>query len=217
MWTPAQMAVFLEVARKSTFYPLFVLAVGSGLRRGELLGLRWQDVGAKNVSVVQAAKVENNRVVVGGLKTPSARRRVPVGEHVLAALGECRSRQDSLKAKLAELGLGHEYADQGLVFATDFGRPIHPRNLERAFYALQDKARERLGGLPHGGLHTPRHFYASSSIHGGVNSTTLSKRVGHTTVRLTLDRYSHIWDEVEAEGLDLSGLLTPRTTPAFVN
>ena len=115
--------------------------------------------------------------------------------------------------------LGSAYEDNGLVFATGFGKPLHPRNLERTWYALQDKARERLPELPHGGLHTLRHYYASSSIHGGVNSKTLSKRMGHTTVRLTLDRYSHVWDEIEAdaEGLDISNLLKPLTHSEYTN
>jgi integrase len=202
------------VALQSDLYSLFVLAVGSGLRRGELLGLRWQDVGANNVSVQQAVKLENNKIIIGAPKTKSSKRRVPVGKEVLDVLRGHRSRQDALKAKL-DLG----YTDQSLVFATALGKPLHPRNLERTFYALQDKVRERLPELPHGGLHTLRHFYASSSIHCKVDPKTLSKRMGHTTVRLTLDRYSHIWEEVEAaaEGLDISGLLTPRTTTNYVN
>ena len=105
------------------------------------------------------------------------------------------------------------------MFTTALGKVIHPRNLERTWYALQDKTRERLPELPYGGLHTLRHYYASSSIHGGVNSKTLSMRMGHTTVRLTLDRYSHIWEEVEAEseGLDISELLQSRTTLEYTN
>lgn len=214
IWEPEQMAVFLEAARQSELYALFVLAVGSGLRRGELLGLRWQDVGASSVSVVQTVKLEDNKIVIGAPKTKSSRRRVPVSTAVIDALRAHGTRQDTLKSKL-----GPAYADQGLVFATALGKPLHPRNVERAFYALQDKARERLPGLPHGGLHILRHFYASSSIHSKVDAKTLSKRMGHTTVRLTLDRYTHIWEEVEAasEGLDISGLLTPRTPQEYVN
>lgn len=206
IWTPDQMATFLEMARDNSLYPLFVLAVGAGLRRGELLGLRWKDIGVSSVSVQQAVKLESNRAVVGSPKTPSAKRRVPVGKDVMAALDPHREAQAAHRRRIEGA-----YEDYGLVFATALGKPLHPRNLERTWYALQSKTRERIPDLPLGGLHTLRHFYASSSIHSGVNFKTLSKRMGHTTVRLTLDRYSHIWEEVEAEseGLDISGLLRP--------
>lgn len=159
------------------------------------------------MSVQQAVKLESNRVVVGSPKTPSAKRRVPVGKEVIAALDAHREAHAAHRRELEGV-----YEDHGLVFATALGRPLHPLNLERTWYALQSKTRERIPDLPLGGLHTLRHFYASSSIHAGVNSKTLSKRMGHTTVRLTLDRYSHIWEEVEAEseGLDISDLLRPR-------
>lgn len=79
IWTPAQMAVFLRVARESPLYPLFVLAVGSGLRLGELGGLRWRDVELNAVNVRQALKLENGKLVFGPPKSKAAKRRVTGG------------------------------------------------------------------------------------------------------------------------------------------
>ena len=104
IWMPNQMATFLEVARESPLYALFVMAVGSGLRRGELLGLKWKDIGAGNVSVQQTVKLENNKIIIGTPKTKSSRRRVPVSEDVLAALNAHREAQ---AAHQTELVLDH--------------------------------------------------------------------------------------------------------------
>ena len=75
----------------------------------------------------------------------------------------------------------------------------------------------RLGNLPHSGLHTLRHFHATFAIRNGMDSKMLSERLGHTDVRLTLNRYTHIWDEMRfASAVDISSLLTPQT-PLVVN
>ena len=211
-WTPPQMSVFMDVARSSPLYALFTLAIGSGLRCGELLGLRWIDVEANAINVRQALKLKDNKVTFGPPKTKSSARRVPVSPDVIVALRAYKELQDAVKA---ELGSG--YIDRGLVFTTSLGTPIHPRNLERTWYKLQEQARARLSNLPHGGLHTLRHFHASLAIRNGMDSKMLSDRLGHTDVRLTLNRYTHIWDEMRsASAVDISSLLTPQT-PLAVN
>ncbi len=212
LWTPAQMGVFIDVARSSPLYALFTLAIGSGLRRGELLGLRWIDVEANAVNVRQALKLKDNKITFGPPKTKSSARRIPVSNDVIDALKAHEELQDEVKAKL-----GGGYIDSGLVFATDLGTPIHPRNLERTWYRLQEQTRTRLSNLSPGGLHTLRHFHASLAIRNGMDSKMLSERLGHTDVRLTLNRYTHIWDEMRfASAVDISSLLTSRT-PLGVN
>lgn len=150
--------------------------------------------------------MKDNQISFGPLKTKGSARRIPVTNDVIAALRAHEELQDAVKAKL-----GGGYSDNGLVFATNLGKPIHPRNLERTWYRLQEQARVRLGHLPPGGLHTLRHFHASFAIRDGMDSKMLSERLGHTDVRLTLNRYTHIWDERRsASAVDISSLLTPQ-------
>lgn len=214
IWTPAQMGVFLRVARESSLYPLFVLAVGSGLRLGELGGLRWRDVDVNAVNVRQALKLEDGKLVFGPPKSKAARRRVTVSGDVTAALEAHRETQAALKKEF-----GSEYQESGLVFTTALGTPLQPRNVERTFYDLQERARAILkGDLPHGGIHTLRHFHASIAIHGGMNVRTLADRLGHSDVTLTLRTYTHVFDEVRANSaVDISGLLTPEQSPLYAN
>lgn len=213
IWSRQQMGVFMEVAREHPLYPLFVLAIGSGLRLGELGGLRWRDVDLNAVNVRQALKIENGKLVFGPPKSKAARRRVTVSGDVTGALEAHREAQAVLRREL-----GSAYQDNGLVFATAVGTPLNPRNIERTFYALQKKARERMGGLPHGGIHTFRHFHASIAIQAGMNVRVLADRLGHSDVTLTLRTYTHVFDEVrENSAVDISSLLTPEPTPAYVN
>ena len=210
------LALFIKTVhilmRSSPLYALFTLVIGSGLRRGELLGLRWIDVETNAINVRQALKLKNNKITFGPPKTKSSTRRVPVSNDVIAALRAHEELQTAAKAEL-----GGDYIDSDLVFATNLGTPMHPRNLERTWYRLQEQARVRLGNLPHGGLHTLRHFRASLAIRNGMDSEMLSERLGHTDVRLTLNRYTHIWDETRfASAVDISSLLTPQT-PLVVN
>ena len=122
IWTPAQMAVFLSGARESFLYSLFVLAVGSGLRLG---GLRWRDVDQNAVNVRRALKIENGELVFRPPKSKAAKRRVTVSDEVRAALEATYKIQ-----AVARKELGSAYQDNGLVFATAVGTPLHPRNVE---------------------------------------------------------------------------------------
>ena len=205
VWTLAQMQKFLEVAQEDSLRDLFIVAVGSGLRRGELLGLRWRDVEVNAINVRQAVKVVNNQAVMGPPKSRSSRRRVVVSPEVISALEVHRELQAAYKAKL-----GMAYEDNGLVFANELGKVIHPRNLERTWYRLQERTRQHVPDLPHGGIHSLRSFHATLAIRNGMDAKMLSERLGHTDVRLTLNRYARVWDEVRsASAVDISSLLVP--------
>lgn len=74
------------------------------------------------------------------------------------------------------------------------------------------------GDLPHGGIHTLRHFNASIAIHGGINVRTLADRLGHSDVTLTLRTYTHVFDEIRANSaVDISGLLNSQTATVYAN
>ena len=213
IWSETQMKEFLGVAKDSTLYSLFVLGVGTGLRLGELAGLRWKDVTLNAVSVQQALKVVNNRLQFGSPKTPNSRRRVAISPEVVSALDVHREKQSAQKKDF-----GAAYEDNGLVFATELGKPLHLRNIERAFYALQKRVRKTLPDLPHSGMHGLRHFHASLCIHNGMNVRMLADRLGHTDVTLTLRTYTHVFEDHQGVAApDMSGLFTPKAVPNYAN
>jgi integrase len=166
--------------------PIFVVALGSGLRRGEILALRWSDIGTKELNVARA--LEQTK---GGLrfKEPkrNSRRSVPLPAWAVAEIGAHRKRQ--LEHRLA-LGQGGQ---PELVFTNIRGEIIPPNNLSR------DWARTlRAKKLPHYSFHSLRHTYASILLVADrLDVLTVSRRLGHRDAALTLKRYGHLLDTIE--------------------
>lgn len=202
---------FLNVARKDRLYPLYLLALTTGMRRGELLGLRWQDVhlDAGWLEVRQTLAVMRGKPVIQKeTKTRSSTRAVSLPSVAVDALRAHRLEQDRERAAHAE-----DYQDNGLVFCGIQGQPIGPSNLRRRFRTLLRKA-----GLPEIRLHDLRHTHATMLFSAGVNLKLVSDRLGHTTTGITADIYAHVLprmrDEVAAtvdrlfsphEGLQVEG------------
>ncbi|MBC7107125.1 MAG: site-specific integrase, partial [Firmicutes bacterium] len=152
--TEEEVGRFLEAARGYRLFPAFHLLVGSGLRRGELLGLRWQDVNleAGTVTVERSLVATRTGPVFQEPKTRSGRRTVPLPRPVVRSLKAWRVRW-----KEERLKLGPDWPHTDLVFPTEVGTPIHPRNFLRAFKQVLAKA-----GLPETiTVHAIRHTYAT--------------------------------------------------------
>jgi integrase len=177
---------FLQVARTSgdRFEALYVLAITTGLRRGELLGLRWDDVDLERgtLRVGRSLVREGGRHTVGETKTRRGRRQVNLTPRTLSALEAHRTRQLEEKMRLAET-----YEDRGLVFSTTVGTPVNPENLvNRSFKPLLKKA-----GLPKIRFHNLRHTCATLLLGRGVHPKFVQELLGHATIAMTLDTYSH--------------------------
>jgi integrase len=132
-WTAAEARAFLDAATGDPLYPAFVLLLLYGLRRGEVLGLRWHDVDQadKEIRIRQQVLRVKDRLWIGPVKTAAGRRDLPLlqlASEVLAI------RLGAQAADRAELGCA--WQDNGLVFTTRTGRPIEPRNLVRSFRAF---------------------------------------------------------------------------------
>ena len=178
--------VFLDVARESgdRFEPLYVLAITTGLRRGELLGLRWEDLDLerKTLRVSRALVREGGHHILGETKTKRGRRRVELTTRTVSALKIHRKRQLEERVRLSGL-----YEDQGLVFATSTGKPVNPENLvKRSFKPLLVKA-----ALPEIRFHDLRHTCATLLFGRGVHPKMVQELLGHATIAMTLDTYSH--------------------------
>lgn len=188
LWTPEQAAAFLDAARPHRLYALFYLAMSTGLRRGELLGLRWCDLRASNVTVKQSlvkAKAGGTRI-----ETPKNHKTRTVGlpPDALEVLMCHRQVHNAEKAQAAVEG--HSWPASDLVFTSEVGTPVHPDNPKRVLNAICQEA-----GVPRLRLHDLRHLYSSVCIASGVDPKELAHRLGHARASFTLDRYTHLFAE----------------------
>jgi integrase len=191
--SPDQLGRLLDTAHAAgdRLAPLWTVAVYSGCREGELLGLRWGDVDlARGTLAVRRALVGARGGVpqFGAPKTGRSRRTVTLPAEAIEALLAQRERQQRERRRL-----GPDYADYGLVFASHLGTPLLVRNVIRGFKAALARA-----GLPgHYRVHDLRHAAATLMLAAGVHPKVASARLGHSTVGITLDLYTH-----SVEGLD---------------
>ena len=200
--TPEQLQKFLETAKPNPSYPAFLLEWATGLRRGELLGLRWQDVdfAGGRIHVRQALIRTSEGLQISEPKTPKSRRTIPVPQQVMDALRDHQKHQGEAK----ELA-GAAYADTGLVFANALGKGLDPRSFTRLFERLLDKAE-----LPRVSFHDLRHSHATMLMGLGEHPKVVQERLGHSTIGMTLDTYSHVLPGLQEKVADkLGALLSP--------
>jgi integrase len=175
----------LDAAQGDRLEALYVLAVTTGMRQGELLALRWQDVDMKNgaVSVRRTITRNGGSIEMGEPKTKKSRRSIRLTPRAIEAL------EAHLEHQLREMGiLGDRYEDQGLIFTTSTGRPINPSNLrQKNFARLLKDAR-----LPHIRFHDLRHTCATLLLAQGTHPKYVQELLGHATIAITLDTYSHV-------------------------
>lgn len=183
--TADQTRTFLAYVRETEprLWPLFVTAAYTGLRAGELFGLRWSDVDleARTIRVGQTVVQLPGGWSFGEPKTEKSARPLPLVPDVLASLKEQRARQ--LEERLA-CASWHEY---DLVFATPVGTPLNPSNVNKQLHKALDRC-----GLPRMGLHGFRHGCASLMLAKGVHMRVVMEWLGHSQIALTMNTYSHV-------------------------
>jgi integrase len=175
----------LSAARGNRLEALYWLAITTGMRQGELLALRWRDVNFETGSLCirGTLTLRNGRKAVSEPKTPGSRRQVAVGEQVKDVLRAHRARQ--AEERLAK---GDAWIEKDYVFANQQGNPIEPTNLRRrSFYPLLEKA-----GIESIRFHDLRHTAATLLLGEAIHPKIVSERLGHSSVSITLDLYSHV-------------------------
>ena len=183
-WTAEQLHRFLVSLEGDPFRaPLFLLAT-TGMRRGEALGLKSGDVRLDDaqLDVRRTLGTVNNTLVVNDPKTERGRRTVSLDPPTVDALRHHRAEQLRLR-----LATGPGYDVHGWVFAQYDGSPLHPTRFQRVFHR-----RVVAAGLPRIRLHDLRHTWATLALRAGVNPKIVQERIGHASVAITLDLYTHL-------------------------
>ena len=182
-WSAKDLRKFLESTKDSRLYPLWHTMAMTGLRRGEALALRWEDVDLKTgrISVRRSHVPIGTKVIVTQPKTRRGTRLVSIDPGTVTVLK--KRRQQQMEERLAWEGA---WNDTGLVFTWEDGSMIHPERATKNFASAVKKA-----GVPGITLHGLRHTNATLALAAGVHAKIISERLGHATVSLTLDVYSH--------------------------
>jgi integrase len=183
--SPDEARALLVAAQGDRLEALYLLAISTGLREGELLALRWEDVDleAAVVRVSRTLTRNGGKVSVGPPKTKNSRRTVGLTDGAVEALREHLTRQlEEMKSA------GSLYRPGGLVFANEVGGIVNPSNLRnRSLKALLERA-----GLPAIRFHDLRHTCATLLLSRNVNPKIVSEMLGHASIAITLDTYSHV-------------------------
>ncbi|CAN5246739.1 site-specific integrase [soil metagenome] len=187
-----QVDTLLRATADNRYHALYTVAVMAGLRLGELLGLKWTDIDfdGGRLMVRRACQFQSgNGLVLTEPKTSKSRRTVHLSQRAVFALKEHRKRQ--LQERLM---LGSEWADLDLVFPNHTGGLLNPGNASNAFKAALVKH-----GLPAVRFHDLRHTAATLLLSAGTHPKIVSEMLGHSSIALTLDTYSHVIPAMHAE------------------
>jgi integrase len=199
----SQISQMLVTAKGHRWEALYHLAIVTGMRQSELLGLKWTDLDyiRKYLKVErQLQRPVGNGVEFISPKTRFGKRSIALGENTMDLLHIHYERQ-----QVERLAAGETWVEYGLIFTTSNGTPIHQRNLQRDFKALIKQA-----GLPPIRFHDLRHSAASLLLNHDVPVIVVSRRLGHARTSITMDVYGHLIPSMQAEAAELiDELVTP--------
>ncbi|MGW9348443.1 protein kinase domain-containing protein [Nocardiopsis flavescens] len=203
VWTVEQTCQFLDFVCDHRLYALFHLVVMTGLRRGEVVGLRWEDVDLARgtVGVVRQLQSHPGQGMVESAPKSAASRRTLVLDHT--TLGVLRRHRHGQQTEAAEHGLGWD--PQGYVFTAVRGGPMAPERLSRLFRELNTAS-----GLPPVRFHDLRHGAATLALAAGVELKVVQAMLGHASIVLTADTYASVLPEVAREAAERMAWLVLR-------
>jgi len=197
-WDEDEIARFLETAKDSPYYALFYTALYTGMRRSELLGFKWGDVDFTMSQVYvnrSLHHLKDGSYVFTQPKSTRSRRTIALSPSAILTL-----RNHYEKQKLERAMLGISLKDDDLVFSQLDGKPLRPNTVTRAWTMLAGRA-----GVKVIRLHDARHTHASLMLKQGVHPKIVQERLGHASIQMTLDTYSHVapgLQQAAAEGFD---------------
>ena len=193
-WKAEEVKAFLSHVGDDRLHTAWLLLATTGMRRGEALGLRWDDLDLEDgwASTNQSLISVGYAIELSEPKTQRGRRRVALDATTAAALRDHRTRQ------LEEcMAWGPAWENTGNVFVREDGSPIHPDAFSKQF-----NSRVATAGLPRIRLHDLRHTHATLALQAGIHPRVVSERLGHATIAITLDTYSHAIPAMEKAAAD---------------
>lgn len=190
VWDLDQVKTFLAYSVESHLYIVYFIAINTGMRQGEILGLSWDSVDLEN-NIISVRQTLSNygKSIKATTKTSAGMRTITVPQELSNEL-----KKHKLEQMKRRLMMGTLYQDMNLVNASELGTPINPSNLRRNFNIFIKKA-----GLPKIRFHDLRHTHATLLLKEEVNPKIVSERLGHADTRMTLDRYSHVLPNMQKE------------------
>ena len=197
-WNEDEINKFLDAAKQTDYYAIFYLALFTGMRRSEILALRWQDIDFIYSQIYVSRSLHHLRdgsIVIRQPKTAKSNRKIAISQSVLAVLEEYRDKQEGL-----HLLSGNPLTDDSLVFCHEDGNSLLPDTITHAWIKLVRKT-----GLKNIRLHDARHSHASLMLKLGIHPKVVQERLGHSSIQVTLDTYSHLapgLQEAAAEKFD---------------
>lgn len=176
-------------------YILILLALETGMRLGELIALKWDCVDLDRGLIYVKCSINSSKPSLNfqELKTKKSKRQIPLMLSTIEALKDYKDWQDSYKNEL-----GDKYHENGLVITNTFGNVLHPSNFSKRFFKPLlisigiDKSFK---------FHDLRHTHASQLLMAGVNSKVVQERLGHSTIAMTLNTYSHLLPSIQNEAI----------------
>ena len=183
--TAEQLQSFLREAKESGVYKMYYIELATGLRRGELLGLKWEDVDLEQGTLHirrQVARI-NGELIEAPLKTKNSYRTISIGEDAVGILKQQKEKCHS------------EY-----VFPSPTGGPISPDSVIQMLHRVLKRA-----GLPKVRFHDLRHTFATLALQNGVDIKTVSGMLGHYSAGFTLDTYTHVTTQAQRQAANTMG------------
>jgi integrase len=206
--TPSEVEVLMEAAKDDYYYPIIYMAVSSGLRQAELLGLRWRDIDLDmlSISVSQVLYKRGGVCIFKEPKTEHSRRRVAMTPKLALYLRAYKAERESLYWHQ-----GRPLTLDDLVFTSQEGKPVNPSTLTHTFSKLA-----RGAGLERVRFHDLRHTFASLMLLRGAKPKVISEALGHASVAFTMDTYSHIISGMQEDAMALLDEVLPSGVPRSV-
>jgi integrase len=188
-WEPSELAQFLDAIRESRLEAIWRLAAMTGMRRGEILGLRWSDIAldSARLSVCHAVVAVAYAVLESTPKSQNARV-VDLDRETVELLRAHRRRQEQEREEW-----GADYQDRDLIACWENGSAIHPHSFSQSFERIVRKA-----GIRRIRLHDLRHTHATLALKAGVPVKVVSERLGHESPAFTLKQYAHVIPGMQA-------------------
>ena len=204
VWDPETRSKAIEVLKDSRFGDFYLLALLTGMRKGELAGLKWANVDLERgrLQVVNTLqRISGRGLVLGVPKTERSRRSIALSDAAVGLLHEVRGKQTIQKAEIADA-----WTQSGFVLTHPDGMPLDSEVVSKAFTKLVKEA-----GFPDLTMHGLRHTHATILLEQGVNPKVVSERLGHASVATTMDIYSHVLPDMqEKAALAIDAALAPK-------